>query len=42
MIGEIEQALEALNRAEARYLVVGGVAVGARGGKDDRETNGLE
>lgn len=27
MIGEIEQALEALNRAEARYLVVGGIAV---------------
>jgi hypothetical protein len=27
MIGEIEEVLEALNRAQVRYLVVGGVAV---------------
>jgi hypothetical protein len=27
MIGEIEAVLDALNRAQARYLVVGGVAV---------------
>jgi predicted nucleotidyltransferase len=27
MVGEIEEVLEALNRAQVRYLVVGGVAV---------------